>query len=221
MAAGDLCGCGKPKSHGGMCSVRWAVRKANNGPSGLKAKAPTDGPMSEEAIARRLFGDLADDILLLRAKGHTVARFRDGFRVDRDVLTAEALSARASVLRKAKERTNEIHRGAMQSKGCAKVMRAEPSMSGSAVASGDAVRDASAMPPDVVAAPYSEGREHAGSAAAAPPACRDDIAARLAHIEKRLDQLFAFVAEAVECRRHTLLDQAAGLEQLHASLRTA
>ena len=58
----------------------------------------------------------------------------------------------------------------MQPKGCAKAMRADPSMSGSAVASGDAVRDASAMPLDVVAAPYSEGREHAGSAAAAPPA---------------------------------------------------
>lgn len=69
------------------------------------------------------------------------------------------------------EITNEIHRGAMQPKGCAKVVRTEPSMSGSVVASGDAVRDASAMPLDVVAAPHSEGREHTGSAATAPPAC--------------------------------------------------
>jgi uncharacterized protein (UPF0335 family) len=66
---------------------------------------------------------------------------------------------------------SEIHRGAMQPEGCAEVMRTEPSMSGSVVASGDAVRDASAMPLDVAAALHSEGREHAGSAATAPPAC--------------------------------------------------
>jgi uncharacterized protein (UPF0335 family) len=66
---------------------------------------------------------------------------------------------------------NEIHRGATQPKGCAKVVRTDASMSESVAASGDAVRDASAMPLDVVAAPHSEGREHAGSAATAPPAC--------------------------------------------------
>lgn len=77
------------------------------------------------------------------------------------------------------------------------------------------------MPLDVVAAPHSEGREHAGSAATAPPACTQDIADRLARIEHRIDFLFAAVAEAIECRRVTLVEQAAGLEQLHASLRTA
>ena len=95
-----LCGCGKPTTHKGMCSARWAKRKVNNGPTGNKAKVEADtGPMSEEAIARRLFGDMADDILLLRGRGHTVARFKDGFRVDRDVLTVEQLEARAKVLR--------------------------------------------------------------------------------------------------------------------------
>lgn len=100
MAAGDLCGCGKPSSHKGMCSARWAKRKANNGPSGIAEKPVVDGAMSEEAIARRLFGDLADDILLLRSKGHRVARFHDGFRVDRDVLSEDQLRARAKALRK-------------------------------------------------------------------------------------------------------------------------
>jgi hypothetical protein len=32
------------------------------------------------------------------------------------------------------------------------------------------------MPLDVVAAPHSEGREHAGSAATAPPACDQPVA---------------------------------------------
>lgn len=76
---------------------------------------------------------------------------------------------------------SEIHRGAMQPKGCAKVVRADSSMSESVAASGDAIRDASAMPLDVVAAPHSEGREHAGSAATAPPACAAPPATPLAH----------------------------------------
>lgn len=66
---------------------------------------------------------------------------------------------------------SEIHRGAMPSKDGAEVMRADSSMSESVVASGAAVRDADAMPLDVAAAPHSEGREHVGSAASAPPAC--------------------------------------------------
>jgi hypothetical protein len=94
--AEDLCKCGKPKSHGGMCSVRWAVRKANNGPTGRKADMVPQlaTAVSEEAIARRLFGDLADDVLALRKHGHIVARFKDGFRVDRDVLSADQLIAK-------------------------------------------------------------------------------------------------------------------------------
>jgi uncharacterized protein (UPF0335 family) len=74
------------------------------------------------------------------------------------------------------EEISETHRGAMPSKDGAKVVRTEPSMSGSVAASGDVVRDASAMPLDVVAAPHSEGREHAGSAATAPPACDQPVA---------------------------------------------
>lgn len=68
---------------------------------------------------------------------------------------------------------SEIHRGATQPKGCAKVVRTDASMSESVAASGDAIREASAMPLDVVAAPHSEGREHAGSAATTPPACSE------------------------------------------------
>jgi uncharacterized protein (UPF0335 family) len=74
------------------------------------------------------------------------------------------------------EDISETHRGATPSKDGAKVVRTEPSMSGSVAASGDVVRDASAMPLDVVAAPHSEGREHAGSAATAPPACDQPVA---------------------------------------------
>lgn len=175
-----FCACGKPITHKGMCKVRYAKSVANKA-----AAAPVVGTMTEEAIARRLFGDLADDILLLRAKGHTVARFRDGFRVDRDVLTAEALSARA------------------------KALRERPTKSRSPAISSSAEQPAS----NAADVPTRED----GRVGERDP----DIAARLAHIEKRLDQLFAFVAEAVECRRHTLIEQAAGLEQLHASLRTA
>lgn len=36
--ATPLCGCGKPTSHRGMCSVRWAKRKTNFGSSGIKPK---------------------------------------------------------------------------------------------------------------------------------------------------------------------------------------
>lgn len=89
-----------------------------------------------------------------------------------------ATLARAAAVSKRREmileENSETHRGAMPSKDGAEVMRAEPSMSGSAVASGDAVRDASAMPLDVAAAPYSEGREHVGSATAAPSASDPD-----------------------------------------------
>jgi hypothetical protein len=226
-----LCDCGKPTSHKGMCTARWAKRKANNGPAGIKAKPATDNPpdvaapMSEEAIARRLFGELADDILLLRKRGYDVARFKGDFRVDREVLSAEQLSAKAKALRSTQERakTEEIHRGAKQPKGCAKVMRADPSMSGSVVASGDAVRDASAMPLDVVAALHSEGREHAGSAATAPPACPQDtdLRARIAQLEQRVEFLLAVVADAISGRRVTLLVQAEGLTKLETQLRTA
>lgn len=34
----SLCGCGKPTSHRGMCSVRWAKRKEHFGPTGNKPK---------------------------------------------------------------------------------------------------------------------------------------------------------------------------------------
>jgi hypothetical protein len=100
MPTAPLCGCGQPKTHKGTCSARWAVRKSNHGPSGFKAKPVSDaGPRSEEEMARRLFGELASDILLLRRHGHTVARFHDRFRVDRDALTDSQLRARAKALR--------------------------------------------------------------------------------------------------------------------------
>lgn len=81
-----LCACGRPNTHPGNCSARH------------KARASAQ-PISEAEMARRLFGDLADDILLLRARGHTVARFRDGFRVDRDVLSGDEMRTRAKALR--------------------------------------------------------------------------------------------------------------------------
>src|SRR4030095_13189653 len=99
MPTAPLCSCGQPKSHGGVCSVRWAARKANNGPTGIKAKPVSDaGPLSEEEMARRLFGELAS-AMLLRRHGHTVARFHDRFRVDRDALTDSQLRARAKAPR--------------------------------------------------------------------------------------------------------------------------
>lgn len=197
-----LCGCGKPKSHGGMCSVRWAVRRANNGPTGIKAKEPAEGapPMSEEAIARRLFGDLADDILLLRAHGHTVARFRDGFRVDRDVLSADQLRARATALRERPAKSC----GALNRQG--RNPERLPALDGAPASAGQEMKSKRSRP------------EHR-----TPPAgCdgpQDIIAERLARIEQRIDFLFTAVAEAVACRRDTLTEQAAGLEQLQASLR--
>lgn len=88
-----LCGCGKPTSHMGMCSARWAKRKANNGPAGIKPKAPDGDPV------RGIYGDLADDVVLLRNRGHLVARFKGQIRVDSDVLSDDQVRAKARLLR--------------------------------------------------------------------------------------------------------------------------
>lgn len=88
-----LCDCGKPTSHKGMCVARWKVRKANNGPAGMRAKAPETDPV------RKAYGDLADDVLLLRKRGHLVARFKGQIRVDSDVLTDDQVRARARMVR--------------------------------------------------------------------------------------------------------------------------
>ncbi len=47
------CACGQPASHRGMCSVRWAKRRANNGPSGNRA-APPPAPAPPEEPATEL-----------------------------------------------------------------------------------------------------------------------------------------------------------------------
>lgn len=50
-------------------------------------------------VDRKLYGDLADDVHLLRSRGHDVARFKGDFRVDREVLTAAELRGRANAAR--------------------------------------------------------------------------------------------------------------------------
>lgn len=49
----------------------------------------------ERSIAQRMFGDLADDVLTLRGAGKLVARWKDGFRIGTDVVSAEELQERA------------------------------------------------------------------------------------------------------------------------------
>lgn len=93
-----ICGCGQPTNHKGMCSARWAKRKENNGPSGKRDGAPAPA-LTDHDRTRRWFGDLADDVILLRDRGHLVARFKDGYRIDRDVGDADWLRARAKFLR--------------------------------------------------------------------------------------------------------------------------
>ena len=90
-----LCPCGKPNTHGGMCSVRWQVRKANYGPTGRGAKA---APTEADAV-RKTYGDLADDVIALRGRGHLVARFKGQIRVDSDVLTDDQVREKARALR--------------------------------------------------------------------------------------------------------------------------
>lgn len=194
------CACGKP-IHKGMCSAKWAVRKANNGPTGMKPKEAPVAPISaisEEAIARRLFGDLADDVLLLRAQGHRVARFRDEWRIDRDVLSTEALCARASVLRKTlKDRADS---------------RAARVVDGSEVV---------VEPNKGAQKPRADEPETVAGLAGEADAPAPHLTARVAQLEQRVEFLFAAVVEAVECRRGTLVDQVCGLEKLIATLRTA
>ena len=177
-----------------MCSARWEKRKANNGPTGNKASAKVEtdtGPMSEAANARRLFGDMADDILLLRKRGHTVARFKDGFRVDRDVLTAEQLVARAKVLR---ERPTKYKAGPEQGE-----------------------LHESQAPDD---APQAERQEPpATSPRGAGPRADTNLPARLSQLEQRVEFLFAVVADAIKGRRESLAGQVAGLAKLEAELR--
>lgn len=48
---------------------------------------------------RRIYGDLADDIELLRGRGHLVARFKGQIRVDNDVLSDDQVRAKARLLR--------------------------------------------------------------------------------------------------------------------------
>jgi len=91
----SLCGCGKPATHMGMCSERWKKRKANNGPAGIR---PKDAPVAVDPV-RQTYGDLADDVVLLRNRGHLVARFKGQIRVDSDVLTDDQVRAKARMLR--------------------------------------------------------------------------------------------------------------------------
>lgn len=247
----DLCGCGKPTSHKGMCSARWAKRKENNGPSGLKDSGAgrSRPPMSEEAIARRQFGDLADDILLLRSKGHTVARFRDGYRVDRDVLSYEQVRAMAKANRATRKEITPGEGAADaakpvtaqaaappgacavcgrtdQERGHTCLIKACPrptkSHGGQAVVGNGGGGDERSveharegLSVQAVSAKGATSNQH-------PPAVADpDIIDRLAHIEKRLDQLFIVVADAIAQRRDTLIQQATGLQLLQASLRAS
>lgn len=199
-----LCGCGRASGHPGMCSAKWVVRKA-------KAADPNAAqPISEEEIARRLFGDLATDVLLLRARGHTVARFRDGFRVDRDVLTADTLSTRAKALRDRPARAPTVRK---KSCGGVESRHAEGVQGHSAEALG--ATDLKAGGCDLRNGDVATGNPATAGVAPGP----QDLDTRMAHIEQRIDFLFAAVAEAVACRRVTLIEQAAGLEQLQATLR--
>jgi len=179
-----------------MCSARWAVRKANNGPTGLKAKpAPEDGPiaaspLSEEEMARRVFGELAEDVLLLRERGHTVARFKDRFRVDRDVLTGDQLRSRAKTLRPSVTKSRS------------------PAFAASAE-----------QPAPLEGAP-------SGNAAVVPVrkdgrAGERDLSARVDQLEQQMARLFAVVADAIKGRRDCLVDQAKDLADLETNLRTA
>jgi hypothetical protein len=189
MPAAELCGCGKPKTHKGNCWARWAVRKANHGPTGIKAKPVSDaGPLSEEEMARRLFGELAADVLLLRKHGHTVARFHDRFRVDRDALTDSQLRARAKALRSS----------ATQPRSPAHLASAEQPAPLEGAPSGNAA----------VVPPRKDGR-----------AGERDLSARLDRLEQQMARLFDVVADAINGRRACLVDQAKGLAEVETNLR--
>lgn len=229
-------------------SLGWIQQFARREGWGLRRKlaersAGQATPLSEDEMARRLFGDLADDILLLRRYGHTVARFRDGFRVDRDVLTAEQLQARARQCRDAGKSTAGPKQAAATSRPPANdALQAErteapPARSARWVGRrADTNETCGALDrqgrnperlPALDGAPASAGQEMKSKRSRpehrTPPAgCdgpQDIIAERITRIEQRIDFLFTAVAEAVACRRDTLVEQAAGLEQLQASLR--
>lgn len=48
----NLCGCGKPSSHQGMCSVRWAKRRENHGPSGERPRVVAQAAPRPDLEAR-------------------------------------------------------------------------------------------------------------------------------------------------------------------------
>lgn len=146
---------------------------------------PVAGAMSDEAIAYRLFGDLAPDVLLLRSHGHTVAKFRGDFRVDREVLRYDQVQAMAAALRA---------RPSKDSRSPARATSAKQPSSNAAV-----------VPT------RKDGKAGERDPAVTCPHC--------AALSKRIDQLFAVVADAITGRHDCLVEQAAGLEQLVATLR--
>lgn len=56
-------------------------------------------------VDRRLYGDLADDVVLLRSDGRVVARFKGGFRVDShpEIFTAAQVRGMAAEVRNRRE----------------------------------------------------------------------------------------------------------------------
>lgn len=195
-------------------------------------------PMSEEAIARRLFGDLADDVLLLREHGHSVARFRGDYRVDREVLRYDELQARAKALRVRppavkKSRSPALAASAKPSDSTAVVPTGNEGRAGERDTARRSKSKAGPEPAGVATRPPADDAPQAERQA--PPAKSKrgagprvpeitileplDLESRLARMEERIEFLFSVVAEAIQGRRRCMLDQASGLERLEATLR--
>jgi hypothetical protein len=63
---------------------------------------PTTTPKAPGAsdAERRIYGELIEDVLFLRDRGHLVARFKGDYRIDGDVVSAAGLRERANAERK-------------------------------------------------------------------------------------------------------------------------
>ena len=91
-AIGDACG-GR--------SLGWVQHLARREcwpARGSQATAKT-ATLYVTTVDRKLHGPLADDVVFLRNKGHTVARFKGDYRIDDDIVSLVELRQRASELR--------------------------------------------------------------------------------------------------------------------------
>ena len=178
-----FCGCGKALPHNGMCSERWKKRRENNGPSGIKAKVD---------VVRAHFGDLAEDVNLLRDRGLLVARFKDQYRIGSDVVDADGLRARAKALRTPAAKTPS------------KEVAHEPGLSLAPQGVAESLR-ADRSPPDI--STYSH-----------VPAADNSLESRIANIERQLARITAAVVTAVRSRRQSIEMQADGLSAIEVEL---